>query len=278
MNVLKQISRFIVGGLFIFSGLIKINDPVGTAIKMEEYFNVFASDFAGFFGAFIPYALPISVFLVVLEVVLGIAVLINYRTAITNWILLLLIVFFTFLTFYSAFFNVVRDCGCFGDAIKLDPWESFYKDIILSVFVIILFVFRKGFEPIIKARKGDLVMGVVTAAFLFVAIYAINHLPFIDFRTYKIGNNIKELMSPSEPLIYQYIMEKDGKQEVFDQYPTDPSYKFIEMPLKNPEAQPKITDYSIWNDEGEFTEQSFQGKKLFVVIYNSEKASNANIA
>ena len=129
MNLVATIVRFLVGGLFIFSGLIKINDPVGTAIKMEEYFEVFSTDFGSFFHAFVPYALPIAIFLCVLEVVLGLAIILNYRTNISIIVLLLLLAFFTFLTFYSAYFNKVTDCGCFGDAIKLTPWQSFYKDI-----------------------------------------------------------------------------------------------------------------------------------------------------
>src|SRR5690606_29707293 len=102
MKILVLIARIFVGGLFIFSGLIKINDPVGTAIKLEEYFQVFATDIADFFILFAPFALPLAVFLCVLEVVLGVAILIWYRIKLTSWILLLLIIFFTFLTFYSA--------------------------------------------------------------------------------------------------------------------------------------------------------------------------------
>ena len=137
MSWVQTIARVVIGGLFIFSGLIKVNDPVGTAIKLEEYFNVFSTDFASFFAVFEPYALFFSVFLVVLEVVLGVAVLINYRMSVTIWVLLLIILFFSFLTFYSAYFNKVTDCGCFGDAIKLTPWQSFSKDMILLVLILI---------------------------------------------------------------------------------------------------------------------------------------------
>src|SRR5687767_2713924 len=135
-------SRFFVGGLFIFSGLIKLNDPIGTKIKMEEYFEVFAEDFGSFFHYFIPYALEIGFILIVLEVVLGVAVLLYYRMNVTTIILLALTIFFGFLTFYSAYFNKVTDCGCFGDAIKLTPWQSFIKDITLMVFVLHLFWYR----------------------------------------------------------------------------------------------------------------------------------------
>ncbi|HYC84033.1 MAG TPA: MauE/DoxX family redox-associated membrane protein, partial [Chryseosolibacter sp.] len=108
-KIADQFSRFFVGGLFIFSGLIKLNDPVGTKIKMEEYFEVFSVDFGSFFELFIPYALEIGFILVVLEVVLGVAVILYYKMDITTKLLLGLIVFFTFLTFYSAYFNKVTD-------------------------------------------------------------------------------------------------------------------------------------------------------------------------
>ena len=149
-KVIDQFSRFFVGGLFIFSGLIKLNDPVGTQIKLEEYFEVFSSDFGSFFHYFIPYALEIGMLLIILEIVLGVAVLIYYRMNVTATILLVLIIFFTFLTGYSHFLNKVTDCGCFGDAIKLTPKQSFIKDIILLVFVLHLFWYRKRYSPVLR--------------------------------------------------------------------------------------------------------------------------------
>ncbi|MEL6561294.1 MAG: BT_3928 family protein [Bacteroidota bacterium] len=273
MKILKEISRFIVGGLFIFSGLIKLNDPVGTSIKLHEYFDVFASDIAGFFKVFVPYSLPIAVFLVVLEVILGIAVLLKYRMNLTSWILLILILFFTFLTFYSAYFNKVTDCGCFGDAIKLTPWQSFTKDVILVVFIGILFFYRKTFKPVLYQKTANIIVGSLTVISIYIAIHAINHLPFIDFRTYKVGNHIPTLMKPSGELITEYTVEKDGKQEKFTEYPSDPAYKYISSEELNPEVKPKITDYSIYNDEGEFTDASFKGNKLYIVVYDAKKAS-----
>ncbi|WOK06947.1 DoxX family protein [Imperialibacter roseus] len=279
MKWLLQVSRFFVGGLFIFSGAIKINDPVGTAIKLEEYFEVFATDIASFFEIFVPLALPLAVFLCVLEVVLGIAVLLNYRVKITYWLLLIIIVFFTFLTFYSAYFDKVTDCGCFGDAIKLTPWESFIKDIILTIFIAFLFL-KRGLvaSESEESRTKDIIIGGATALSLFIGIYAIRHLPFIDFRAYKVGNNLPELMEPSGELKYEYVMEKDGKEYRMEQYPTDKSYTFKEMVILNPEVQPKITDYAVWNDEGDFTQETFTGNKLFVITYNVEKVNKEHFS
>lgn len=271
-------ARIIVGALFIFSGLIKLNDPVGTAIKLEEYFEVFSSDISPFFHVFVPYALILAVLLSVLEVVLGVAVLLKYKMKVTTWILLLLIVFFTFLTFYSAYFNKVTDCGCFGDAIKLTPWESFIKDIILLVLIGVLFINRHRFEPSLKRRTSDIIVGSSLLASLAIAVYAIAYLPFIDFRAYKVGANIAEQMMPSAELEYKYIMEKNGETFELEKYPTDPAYTYKEMVLLNPEVQPKITDYNIWNDKGDYTEESLTGNKLFIIMYDVEKADTEHLS
>src|SRR5690606_24760184 len=185
MKAIALIARVIVGVLFIFSGLIKVNDPVGTAIKLEEYFHVFATDISDVFLVFVPYALFLSVFLSVLEVVLGLAVLIWYRMKITAWILLLIIIFFTILTFYSAYFNKVTDCGCFGDAIKLTPWESFGKDIVLTILILILFFNPRIFSSTFSGKVSNIIIIIFTLLNIGLAVYAINYLPFIDFRAYK---------------------------------------------------------------------------------------------
>jgi uncharacterized membrane protein YphA (DoxX/SURF4 family) len=278
MKILKEVSRFLVGILFIFSGLIKVNDPVGTAIKLEEYFEVFAYDFAPFFEIFIPAALFLSVFLSVLEVVLGIALLLNYKMRFTAWTLLLLILFFSFLTFYSAYFNKVTDCGCFGDAIKLTPWQSFTKDMVLLVFILIIFLFRKDYSTILKEKTGHIAMGASTLLLVILAVMAIRHLPFVDFRPYAVGNDLPRLMQPSGELQYEYIMKKDGETFTFQEYPTDKSYEYVDMKLLNPEVQPKITDLSVWNDMGEFTDQMMQGAKLLVIISDITKSDMEDIS
>jgi uncharacterized membrane protein YphA (DoxX/SURF4 family) len=277
---IDQFSRVFVGALFIFSGLIKLNDPVGTEIKMEEYFEVFAEDFGSFFHSFIPYALEIGMLLIVLEVVLGVAVLINYKMNITAKVLLALMIFFTFLTFYSAYFNKVTDCGCFGDAIKLTPWQSFYKDIILMFFVVHLFWYSKNYTPVLRTREGHAVIILTTALCFFLGIYAIRHLPFIDFRAYKIGNNIPQQMQPQEQPIIEYIFEKDGKETRSKKFLTEAEgYKYKDSHILNEDkTKAKITDYSVSSENGEdITQQTFEGNKLLFIIYNVKFASSANM-
>lgn len=277
MKTLAHIIRFLVGGIFIFSGLVKLNDPVGTQIKLEEYFEVFATDMPflhDFWMALVPFALYFSVLMCAAEVVLGVALLVSWRLKTVLWLLLALVVFFTFLTFYSAYFNKVTDCGCFGDFLKLKPWTSFTKDVVLLVLILFLLWQKSAFR---NFRTGALV-GFSAIFSLGLAIYAIRYLPPIDFLPYKIGNNIPQLMQPSEPLRYKYLMEKDGKIEEFEKYPTDTTYKFKEMLLVNENAKPKITDYKVWNNEGDFTQETFTGKKLIIIIKNTPDLNTASIA
>ncbi len=260
-----RIARFLVGIVFIFSGLIKLNDPVGTQIKFEEYFEVFAQDVPflhDFFMALVPFTLTMSVLFCAAEIILGVALLVSYKPKLTVWLLFFLIAFFTFLTFYSAYFNRVTDCGCFGDAIKLKPWTSFGKDVVLTVLILFIIGHRNRITP----RKTGWVVFLTTVLTLGLGVYAISFLPPLDLLPYAVGKSVPAQMKPSEPLRYRYVMEKNGKTETFEQYPTDTTYKFKEMQLVNESAKPKITDYRVWNDEGDFTQQTFDGKKLFIIV------------
>ena len=273
MQIIHQVSRFFVGGLFIFSGLVKLNDPMGTKIKMEEYFQVFATDFWSLFEWFIPLALPIGMLVIILEIVLGVAVLIYYRMNTTTWALLGLTLFFGFLTFYSAYFNKVTDCGCFGDAIPLTPWQSFYKDVIIMVFVLHLFWYRRKYDPVFRTRTGHFAIISTILVSLFVGYYAIQHLPYIDFRPYKIGNNIPQQMIAEEQPIIEYLFVKDGQEVRSQKYlMPDDGYEYVDSRVLNEDKTiPKITDYQVIGVDGEdYTEQTFQGAVLILIFYDSE--------
>ena len=270
MQALDKLIRVFVGLLFIFSGLVKLNDPMGTAIKMEEYFEVFSTDISSIFHVFVPAALWVGLFVVILEVLLGVAVLINYHMRFITLILLLLIIFFTFLTFYSAAFDKVTDCGCFGDAIPLTPWQSFLKDILLLIFSTFLFIRRTNYTSLLSYKLANTAMTITFVFCLVLAYFALEHLPPIDFRPYKISGDIRAAMLPSEEYRYKYIMEKEGEIVEFENYPSDTSYKFLEMVLLNPEAEPKITDYNVWNEDGDFTEEIDNEIESWVITANDE--------
>ena len=218
--------------------------------------------------------------LIILEVVLGVAILIFWRMNLSTWLLLLMMTFFTFLTFYSAYFNKVTDCGCFGDAIKLTPWESFTKDVVLMVFVLHLFWYRKSYKPVLRIREGNGVVLAVVLISFFLGIYAIKHLPFIDFRAYRTGNNIPQQMLPQEQPIIEYTFVKDGKEVHATQFLTsDDGYKYISSRVLNEDkVKPKITDYSVSSPEGDDkTQYTFEGARLLIVIFDVQKASTENI-
>lgn len=152
MKLIIHLARIIVGNLFIFSGIVKANDPLGLSYKLEEYFM----EFGMHWGWLHEILVPLATFLCILEIVLGIAVLVGYRMRLITTLLLLMIIFFTILTGASAIFEIVKECGCFGDAIPLTPWQSFYKDLILLVLIVILFARRKYIEPF-ESSKPDLI-------------------------------------------------------------------------------------------------------------------------
>lgn len=196
MRILTQIVRIFVGILFIISGLVKTVDPIGFSYKLEEYFSpdVFNIPFLK------DLALPLSIFFVIFEVMLGVLLLLGVWKKFTLWCLWLLIVFFSFLTFYSAYFNKVTDCGCFGDALKLEPWQSFYKDLVLLVLSTFL-LFKQKYINRFIARPFSYVIGIVwLVACSFIAYWGVAHLPLVDFRAYAVGKNISEGMKTADEL------------------------------------------------------------------------------
>jgi len=280
MKYLVHLSRIFVGGLFIFSGLIKLNDPVGFSFKLEEYFGptVFDISFLE------PLALPIAIFVVIFEVLLGVLLLIGYKPKFTVYSLLAMIVFFTFLTWYSAYYNKVTDCGCFGDAIKLTPWESFTKDIILLFFILILFFGLKHIKPLFKGKVLNIISAVSLLLCVLFCYHVLNHLPVKDFRPYKIGNNIQDNMTVPEdapkPVIdYHWKFMVDGQEKIITtngSYPTvDGDYISVETETIVEGYEPPIHDFSMERDGEDYTEDLLNEEKLIVfVAYNLAKAND----
>ncbi|TGE15317.1 BT_3928 family protein [Hymenobacter elongatus] len=272
MKLITRICWLLLGVLFIFSGLIKLNDPIGTAYKLEEYFEVFAVDFGSFFLLFKNSTRTLSLLLSSLEVVLGVALLLRWYLRKTLWVLLGLLVFFTFLTFYSAAFNKVTDCGCFGDFIKLTPWQSFSKDVFLLVLWAVVFFNQRYMRRVFaKGMLGIMYITLASAVAIGIGVRALGHLPYLDFLPYKVGNDIGKLMQASEPLRYKYIMERGGQTQEFTEYPTDSTWKYKQMVPLNPDAGPKITDFKVWNDQGDYTPELLKGNRLVLIIQNTDK-------
>ena len=188
---------------------------MGFSFKLQDYFaaEVLNMEFL------IPFSLGLAIFVVILEVILGIMLIVGYAKRFTLISLLVLIIFFTLLTFYSAYTGKVTDCGCFGDAMKMTPWQSFWKDIGLLVLILIVFFGRKYIQPFFSKIARSLIVLVSLILCLWLGYHVLMHLPVVDFRAYKVGANIPEGMKvPPDalpPIIeYQWEYEIEGKKKV----------------------------------------------------------------
>jgi len=209
-NFITQLFRVFTGVLFIFSGFVKLVDPLGSAYKFEEYFgaDVLNLEFL------IPYALPFAIILIFTELLLGIAILIGYKTKLTLWSLFSITALFLFLTWYSAFYDKVTDCGCFGDAITLSPWATFYKNILFIFLIIWMLKYQRFIQPILNKIGSQWILFSTITASLYVVYYALTYLPIIDFRAYAVGKNIRQGMEYKDdgeiPPVHDFYLESDS--------------------------------------------------------------------
>lgn len=280
IRTLVEIARWLTGGLFIFSGLIKMNDPVGFAFKLEEYFSKPVLDLE----FLMPLALPLAIVLVIFEVLLGFLLLLGIFKKFTLWSLLGMIVFFTFLTFYSAWFNKVTDCGCFGDAIKLTPWESFWKDVVLLVLIVFLFRYQKYIKPRLPFNWSLAAMGLSLIACIALVVQVLNHLPVMDFRPYKIGVHIPSDMevpedAPAPVYEYAWVFSVSGEEQV---HKTMGSYPEVEGELVEVETtlveagyEPPIHDFTMEQEGTDYTEQIMAMPKVLLIVARELEKSHA---
>ena len=271
-NFLK-ILRWTVGLLFIFSGLIKANDPLGLSYKMQEFFDVWGIQFLN------DYTLAFALIMNTLEIVAGIALLIQFPYKQTLWLLLGLIVFFSFLTGYALFSGKIKTCGCFGDCIPLTPKTSFIKDIVLLVSIVILLINHKKAKSSIHKYLGIFVLVLATTSVGYGQYYVLEHLPFIDCLPYKAGNNIIDEMKEPEGAIkdsvsIQMEFEKDGKAYFFDanHFPEnfDSTYVYKNrkevVMSKGNGLVPAIIDFEISTVNGEDTTQALFATEIPYVL------------
>lgn len=337
MKYIINLSRILVGNLFIFSGLVKANDPLGFSYKLEEYFVEFGMDWAWIHEILV----PLATFLVVFEIVLGIAVLVGYKMKEVSWSLLLMIVFFTILTGASAIFEIVRSCGCFGDAIPLTPWDSFVKDLVLLVFILIIFFNRNIIKPaeensfdivflgisslimvplsimldwwapfiftllvlglglvlkfVAKERSAMLTTVISLLASIWFSIYAIEHLPFADFRPYAIDKNLPEQMvlpPNAKPPVYEnyltYKNTKTGEVKEFTgvEYNASKIWENKDWEWQSTDSKlieegdvAKITDLSILtHDDFDVTNDVLSNPNvLWIVCYDMSQTNTENL-
>ena len=285
MKYLVHFSRLFVGILFIISGLIKLNDPVGFSYKLDEYFSptVFNMSFL------LPFTLAMALFVVILEVVLGVMLLAGYKAKFTVWSLLLLVVFFTFLTFYSAYFDVVKDCGCFGDALKLTPWQSFTKDIVLLFFILILLYGQIYIKPLLNEKFALVISILGLFASCFLGYYVLNHLPVIDFRAFAVGKNIQKGMEyPAgvQKSVYELIfvykvngVNKEFTDKQLMDIPEGATFVERKDKLITEGYIPPIHDFTLEKDGTDYVSEILnEDKMIFLVMYDLGKSDSEGLS
>jgi len=280
----KHIARILLGLTFVFSGFVKGIDPWGSAYKFTDYFNAFHLPWLT------DLAFALGIILAAAEFALGTALIFNFFLRIISWFTLAFMIFFTGLTFVLALTNPVTDCGCFGDALVITNWQTFYKNIVLLALALVVFIQRKKF----KSKDGPLLSialtGMTIVFYFYLVDYSYNHLPIIDFSPYKVGVNIPEAMKVPEGapkaiyennLIYKNI--KTGKEKKFTEanYPWQDTlnWKFVKMgdqKLIQKGYTPPIHDFRIETAEGEDIKDFFlyDEKYTFIVIASNLQKTN----
>lgn len=278
MKTLLSVSRYLTGILFIFSGLIKGNDPMGLSYKMQEFFEVWN------LHGLNQFSLPLSIAVIAFEIIAGVAVIIGWRFRAFSWLLLLLIIFFTFLTGYALFSGKIRECGCFGNCIKLTAQDSFIKDIILLLMIVFLFINRKLINY--RLSSNIAVISLFTATILSFGLqwYVLHHLPFFDCLPYKVGNNIiEERKIPAgaipDSTVINFVYKNQGKEIEFDadHFPADFSdslYEFVkryDKLVRKGNAEPAIKDFVLIDAENnDSTESILTAPGKLLILFSQD--------
>lgn len=287
LHITGSIARTLLALTFLFSGFVKAVDPLGTVYKIQDYLH---EGFGGIFQWAIPAAGVAAVCLIALEWLLGISMLLNVRTQWTSWITLLFYCIMTPLTLYIAIANPVSDCGCFGDALVITNWQTFWKNIILLLLSICLVICRKAIPELFSWWMEIIIALAALGSVAGIMGYSYTHLPQIDFRPYKVGNHIPTLMEiPDDAEVDQYeitlIYAKDGKEQTFtlENYPKgDPEWTFVDQKsvLIKKGYVPPIHDFEIETLEGDYITQDILESEepvALVVMYDLSKTDTTQL-
>lgn len=252
MRFISNISRLLLGVVFIFSGFVKVVDPLGVKYKFYDYFVAMNLE------SLSSLALTFGVLLAVAELLIGISLLFNSKPVIGSWGVLLFMGVFLPLTLWIAIADPVQDCGCFGDAIILSNWATFWKNVVLLVFTIIVFLNRKKFKPSMPVGAQWLVLIVFAGGTFWLSMYCLKHLPVLDFRPYRVGNNILQGMIIPESekdnvdeyktiLIYKNKKTGELKEFSMNELPDEDTWEWQETKneLIKKGYTPPIHDFSI---------------------------------
>ena len=250
--LLVKIVRIITGLVFIFSSVVKGIDPIGTDYRIIDYLEVY-----GWYWL-VDFSLVLSFVLISVEFLLGVALVFKLRIRLAALGVLLLMAFFTVVTYFDARYNLVPDCGCFGDAIKLTNWETFNKNIVLMIFALVIFVKRNHIARHMRKWIQVIILLIFLAAFDWFILYNYNNLPVVDFRDWEIGNNMK---STGRETVKTYLVYKNKNTEELIEY-ISPDYPWND---------------SVWMSEWEFVSQRIDDSQLVLkhgLIIEDENGNN----
>lgn len=281
MKVFRLISRWILSVVFIFSGFVKGVDPLGTAYKIEDYFIAYGTEWA------IPLALTLSVLLCATEFTMGVLMLFKVFAKQLTWLFLLMMLFFTAVTLHDALFNPVPDCGCFGEALIITNWQTFYKNLVLLFLVMVIFTGRKSMKSSVVLKRQWVIAVSTVVVFIGFCGFNLMNLPVIDFRPWKVGN--KMYNENPEPLQYYLVFKNKTtgeKQEYLSpDYPYNDSlwvdqWEFVDQRVVDPNDF-KGHNLQIVNEQGDdFTQQIVRnsGYQFVLVVYDTGKTGKDDFA
>ena len=250
--LLVKIVRIITGAVFIFSSVVKGVDPIGTDYRIVDYLDAYGWYFLTDFS------FALAILLISAEFILGVALLFKLRIKLASLGVLLMMIFFTIVTYFDARYNLVPDCGCFGDAVKLTNWETFYKNIVLIIFAFIIFFMRNKITIRMPQWLQLVVLIVVLIGFGWFISYNYNHLPIADFRDWKVGNDMK---STGRETVKNYLVYKNKNTDEVKEY-ISPNYPWND---------------SVWMSEWEFVNQRIDDSQLVLkhgIIVEDEEGNN----
>ena len=261
-HIAAQVCRIVLAVVFIFSGFVKTIDPWGTAIKINEYLLSFGLDWVG------DYRFGFAIWLCGAELMMGLMLLLRVRTPLVSIFSLLTMTFFTALTFYIARWGTVEDCGCFGDALKLDNWQTFYKNLVLwPMALVVRLDARHGrLWPITRA---DATKTILIMSFAFgLGAHCYRHLPLIDFLPYKVGVNLREELARGGEVEAVFVCRDIQSGELHEFGSADTTWydmtrwEFIESrEVVTTQRNMSLGEFSIFDVEGDHTAEilDFEG-------------------
>jgi uncharacterized membrane protein YphA (DoxX/SURF4 family) len=287
MKIAVRIVQVLVGLLFIFSGLVKANDPLGLSFKMQEFFELWTAGFTrgsliyNALSFFHNNSLTLSIIMITLEILAGVALLIGWKKRVVLWLLLTLIIFFTFLTGYAYLSGKFTNCGCFGDCLPITPLSSFTKDIILLVMILFLIFGQKHVTSIFSKSNKAIILLASLLLSLGLQWYVLNYLPIADCLPFKKGNNIAVQMKPSagsvpDSFAIRFIYQKGGKQFEFapENLPADfTTYKFIDRKqtlVRKGNAEPAIKGFSLVGITSEDSAQIILSQPIVIAVFSQD--------